>query len=1001
MEELIPTIYEEGEERIDTVQEGTIIAGVQTINGKAGDLDLKTINGQDILTAGDLSLATTEQLATKQDALTETQLNAVNSGIDADKVQQIADNTTAIAGKQDQLTQTQLNAVNSGIDETKVAQIATNTGNITSNTNRITTIEGKIPSTATSTNQLTDKNYVDNSIATNTADYISDNGQPFQSLADLEAYSGPLTNNDYAFVVSTDSAGNLLYTRYKYNSTTEQWAEEYTIANPTFTSTQWASIDSGVTANDVTQIGTNKSDIASLQSGKQDALSQTQLDAVNSGIDATKVQQIATNASNITSLQTGKQDKLTAGTNIQISGSTISATDTKYSAGTGLTLSGTTFNVNDPAPSGFFTGSATTTSEGTDITLPNALGTAIKDVQLKGDTEQTTLSGKNLLLYPYYDTPNSPVTRYDVTWTDMGDGTVKANGTPSGASQFIFFSSQAGLPIEPNTTYTISGGDKTKGVVFAFDERDAGGTIVATHDNVDTLTFTTNENAHTLTGGLKRYSNSITIDNFICKPQLEKGSTPTSWEQYCGGLPSPNPDFPQDINVVTGEQRVTTTNVNMLAIADTTITPAAGGTIVCDDGTVYVSGTNVGQSSPPLTNYMDCRAGNTYTLSANASMANSGVIIRLYRPGGPSRAVQLNTADAHGSFTFTEDEKVRLEIRLANGTSFAEGFYLKPQLEIGSEPTPYQKRSVQVHNINLGKNICSETKLTGGNGQIWFRLPKLNSGNIVLSAVLSEPTSSNTVALVIDGVWEALGTVTAEAGVRFGLPLALTDAQVQAANQSSDAWIRIYKSGADFRGSDKAQIEYGTSVTSYAPYFTPIELCKVGNYQDYIYKNNGDWYKHNTINKITLKGTENWQLASMFYCTDAIMSNIYAIAPTGGAIKSDYFIYSSGATNDPSIDIVNGYIVRIKATKFADTTALTTWLGTHNTTVYYPLATATDTQITNATLIAQLEALASHKLATGQNSITSSGVSPNLDAILTIEDFNNNWNGISQALLEQ
>lgn len=37
-----------------------------------------------------------------------------------------------LANKQDGLTETQLNAVNSGVDSSKVAQIATNTANITS-----------------------------------------------------------------------------------------------------------------------------------------------------------------------------------------------------------------------------------------------------------------------------------------------------------------------------------------------------------------------------------------------------------------------------------------------------------------------------------------------------------------------------------------------------------------------------------------------------------------------------------------------------------------------------------------------------------------------------------------------------------------------------------------------------------------------------------------------------------------------------------------------------
>ena len=105
-----------------------------------------------------------------------------------------------------------------------------------------------IPEQASAQNQLADKNFVNSSVATNTANYISDNGQPFTSVADLEAYSGTLTNNDYAFVVGTDTAGNTTYTRYKYNATTGQWAAEYVLNNSSFTAEQWAAISSGITA---------------------------------------------------------------------------------------------------------------------------------------------------------------------------------------------------------------------------------------------------------------------------------------------------------------------------------------------------------------------------------------------------------------------------------------------------------------------------------------------------------------------------------------------------------------------------------------------------------------------------------------------------------------------------------------------------------------------------------------------------------------------------------
>lgn len=68
----------------------------------------------------------------KQGALSSTQLDAVNSGIDSTKVQQIATNTTAISGKQDTLTTAQLAAANSGITSAGVAQIETNKTNILS-----------------------------------------------------------------------------------------------------------------------------------------------------------------------------------------------------------------------------------------------------------------------------------------------------------------------------------------------------------------------------------------------------------------------------------------------------------------------------------------------------------------------------------------------------------------------------------------------------------------------------------------------------------------------------------------------------------------------------------------------------------------------------------------------------------------------------------------------------------------------------------------------------
>lgn len=119
----------------------------------------------------------------------------------------------------------------------------------------VTAIEAKIPAQASAQNQLADKDFVNSSIGTNTANYISNNGEPFTSVAALEAYSGTVTNNDYAFVTGTDSAGNVYYDRYKatVSGSSVTWAKEYRLNNSSFTAAQWAAIQSGITAAKVAQ----------------------------------------------------------------------------------------------------------------------------------------------------------------------------------------------------------------------------------------------------------------------------------------------------------------------------------------------------------------------------------------------------------------------------------------------------------------------------------------------------------------------------------------------------------------------------------------------------------------------------------------------------------------------------------------------------------------------------------------------------------------------------
>ena len=117
----------------------------------------------------------------------------------------------------------------------------------------VSTINSKIPSTASAQNQLADKNFVNSSIATNTANFLG----TYSTLAEIEAIPNP-TNNDYAFLETADTSGNNVYDRYKYSADDEEWLFEYELNNSSFTAEQWATINSGITqVSDTVQDGDN------------------------------------------------------------------------------------------------------------------------------------------------------------------------------------------------------------------------------------------------------------------------------------------------------------------------------------------------------------------------------------------------------------------------------------------------------------------------------------------------------------------------------------------------------------------------------------------------------------------------------------------------------------------------------------------------------------------------------------------------------------------------
>lgn len=175
-------------------------------------------------------------------------------------IQQLTD---GLNSKQNNLTNSQLQAVNSGANTTNINQITTNSNNIN-------TINSKIPNQASSTNQLADRDFVNSSLNSITAFYITSNsnGDPFSTVSALTGattyYSGgevrTPTRNDYAIVLSDANHDNAT-TRYIYYN---QWEYQYTVNETPLTADQLSAINSGITSTLVGKISSNETMLNSL-----------------------------------------------------------------------------------------------------------------------------------------------------------------------------------------------------------------------------------------------------------------------------------------------------------------------------------------------------------------------------------------------------------------------------------------------------------------------------------------------------------------------------------------------------------------------------------------------------------------------------------------------------------------------------------------------------------------------------------------------------------------
>lgn len=142
-----------------------------------------------------------------------------------------------------------------------------------------------------------------------------------------------------------------------------------------------------------------------------------------------------------------------------------------------------------------------------------------------------------------------------LTWTITSDGTVTANGTANGTSyyNYDYFSLPAG-------TYTISAMPYFRMSIL---NRDVGDTTVAAQQVGQPCTFTVETD---IQNASLFFATSGILDNVSAKPQIEKGTTATTYAPYTGQtatLTLPSTIYGGTVDAVTGEGQETWEIINL------------------------------------------------------------------------------------------------------------------------------------------------------------------------------------------------------------------------------------------------------------------------------------------------------------------------------------------------------------------------------------------------------------------------------------------------------
>jgi len=314
------------------------------------------------------------------------------------------------------------------------------------------------------------------------------------------------------------------------------------------------------------------------------------------------------------------------------------------------------------------------TGEGTEISLNNTLEAKMK-IAYKGNTYQYSTSGKNLLNLNDFVPATSGST---ITQSDKGIEITSVSG--GYGAKIVINNLQTNTDYYVSYNYTnISGDTRNQVTVYASTTQT---TSIGSGSNTNGFTFNTGSNT---TINIWFYTGFGTVSKAkYTDIQMELGTSKTSWEEYTNGA-SPNPDYPQDIQVVSGDNSIEVCGKNLFNKSAIT------------NGYYYnPNGEYVSVNSTYISDYIPVSQNETLSFQTNETTSTKRVN---YFDSNKTWLSQVNTANANYTFTTPSNTKyIRVSFNdLVNKDTI--------QIEKGSTATTYAPYVSQTYPINLPEGI--------------------------------------------------------------------------------------------------------------------------------------------------------------------------------------------------------------------------------------------------------------------------------------------------------